>query len=231
MPIPAIAGVIARGVVMRGAGMVVRGRIMDAIMPELNRPLMVGDPEFDFSVKDNIEKVIRDLQAFNSNAVDKAIVRSLNRVIASCKSASVKAIAKETGLQQKVVRPKVDIEKANPYKHEAHAVPTGQPFRLINFKAVQTAKGASANAWGTKRIYPHSFITNVAAGDGNTRGVFVRKTRERFPIKQLYGPGVKQTFKQPHILKVLENVAAERFPKEFEANLKYYMQREQSRGT
>ncbi len=229
MAIPAILGVIARGAAARGAGgMAIRSTLFDALGPG-GGPVITQAPQIDYKVKSNIDEVVRDLRAVNSKVIDKAVVRTLNRVITSCKSVGVKAIAKETGLKQKTVRPKVELEKANFLKQEAHAVPSGRPFRLIHFNARQTAAGVSANAWAVKRVYPHTFIADVAAGSGRTEGVFVRKTAERYPIRQLYGPGVKQTFAKPHILKVLENRADERFNKEFEANLKFYMEKEKAR--
>lgn len=228
MAIPAILGVIARGAAARGAGgAALRGTLFDSLGS--SGPVITQAPQMDYRVKSNIDQVVRDLRAVNSKVIDKAVVRTLNRVIASCKSAGVKAIAKETGIKQKTVRPKIDIEKANFLRQEAHAVPMGRPFRLVHFNAVQTAAGVSANAWGVKRVYPHTFLADVAAGTGRTQGVFVRKTKERYPIRQLYGPGIKQTFAKPHILKVLENKADERFNKEFEANLKFYMSKERAR--
>lgn len=109
MPIPAILGVIARGAAARGVGgMAIRHTLMDALGGAgINGPIITEAPRLDYEVKSNIDQVVRDLRAVNSKVIDKAVVRTLNRVITSCKSAGVKAIAKETGLKQKTVRPKV----------------------------------------------------------------------------------------------------------------------------
>lgn len=224
MALPAIFGAIARGGAVRTFGSYA-GRNAAA-----NGSIMNQAPQFDYSVKDNIRDVVRDLGAVNDLVIDKAIVRTLNRVITSCKGAGVKAMAKDMGLKQKTIRPKLTLHKASRFQQEAQIVPARKWFRLVHFDAVQTAAGVSANAWGARKIYPGTFLANVAAGAGRTEGVFVRKTAERLPIRQLYGPGISQTFARPHILKVLENKADERFEKEMEANLRFYMNKQRARG-
>lgn len=54
---------------------------------------------------------------------------------------------------------------------------------LNKFKARQTKAGVSAAPWNTRRIFPHTFF-------GPNGHVFVRKGKERLPIKKLWGPAI-----------------------------------------
>jgi hypothetical protein len=53
--------------------------------------------------------------------------------------------------------------------------------------------------------------------------VYLRKSGKRLPVKQLYGPGVKQLFKQEENNQLMQAKVLERFAVEFMNNLNFYL--------
>nr|BDD46856.1 hypothetical protein 20 [bacterium] len=180
---------------------------------------------FDVSIKSDLKQFKRKLTSLERDAYPKAVVRTLNRVGGSARTASAKHIAPLMESRQGDVKRRIRQEKATKRRLWSTLIASGRPLRLMAFKARQTASGVKAKAWGQTKIYKHTFIAPFKAGGKAKKGVFVRKGKARLPIKQLWGPGVTQLFKQKENDTVMERTVRERFAKEFRANLNYYVSR------
>lgn len=115
----------------------------------------------------------------------------------------------------------------------AALVASDRPLRLIEFvvgskKPTQQPGGkrgpVKAKAWGKTKTYRGAFIAPQKKGSNKTT-VYVRKSEKRLPLKQLFGPGIMQLFRQRENASVMERKVQERLPKEFMQNLAYYISR------
>lgn len=180
---------------------------------------------FNITVENDIKRLRRGLSTLEHKVTPQATVRTLNRVAESSRTASAKHIAPQMEVRQCDVKRRMKTIKANRKQLWAVIVASGNPIRLIAFKARQTARGVRAKAWNQTKTYKHSFIAPFKAGGKSKKGVFVRLTSKRLPIKQLWGPGVKQLFKQKENDAVMQATVRTRFAKEFAAHLRFYLNR------
>jgi len=180
---------------------------------------------FNVTVSSDLKRLRRGLSTLEHKVTPQATVRTLNRVAESSRTASAKHIAPQMDARQGDVKRRMKTAKANRKQLWAVIVASGKPLRLIAFKARQTASGVRAKAWGKTKTYKNSFIAPFKAGSKSKKGVFVRLTSKRLPIKQLWGPGVKQLFKQKENDAVMQTTVRTRFAKEFAANLRFYLNR------
>lgn len=158
---------------------------------------------FEISVKSDLQNLKKQLSYLERKAYPKAVARTLNRIAASAKSVSSKYIAPMMNTRQADIKSKLVEEKAYPKKLWATITAVGRPLKLIAFKAVQTAKGVVARAWGTKKLYRGTFIAPLRHGSSNST-VYSRKTKDSLPVKQLYGPGIAQLFKKPENIQPMQ---------------------------
>ncbi len=108
-----------------------------------------------------------------------------------------------------------------------------RPLRLIEFvagskKPTQRPGGkrglVKAKAWGKTRTYRKAFIAPLKSGSNET-AVYMRKSGKRLPLKQLFGPGIMQLFKQREKDAVMQAKVQERFKPEFARSLTFYLNR------
>jgi len=179
---------------------------------------------FEISITSELKNLQKQLTELERQAYPKAVARTLNRVASGTKSASAKHIAPLMNAKQADIKRKMLEEKAYPKKLWASITAVGSPLKLIAFKAVQSAKGVVAKAWGTKKLYRGTFIAPIKHGSSNM-AVYSRKTKHSLPVKQLYGPGVAQLFKKPENIQIMQSTVIQRLPIEFKNNLNFYVSR------
>lgn len=188
---------------------------------------------FDVSVERDLKQLRRGLRGLEKQALPKATVRTLNRVAGGAKTASARVITPQMGSRQAGVKRRIKTLRATPKRLWADLVANAKPLRLIEFvvgskKPTQQKGGkrgpVKAKAWGKTKTYAQAFIAPQKKGSKQTT-VYVRKSGKRLPVKQLFGPGIMQLFKQRENERVMEQAVTERFPKEFKRNLEYYISR------
>ena len=81
-----------------------------------------------------------------------------------------------------------------------------------------------AKVYGKVRTLHQAFIAPVKRGSPKTT-VYLRKTAKRLPLKMLYGPGIKQLFKQKENDRIMQAKVREVFPREFEQNMIFALKR------
>ena len=190
--------------------------------------------------KDGIKLYSRMLSDLKKTQVRSVMVKSINKAGSEAHKLSKRVIAKRMGLPQKDIKDDLHFNKAKVKKTtplRASLVHVGSPKRLIKFKAKQKYKktkglyrgaGVTAKAWGQTKLYKNAFIASVkysgGSGEGETVGVFARKTKNPLPIKQLYGAGVareSERGKDP-IWKVYREVLGKQIPIKVDEALKKY---------
>ncbi len=173
------------------------------------------------------QRMLRDVP----HVVEKAAVRSLNRTNDSVESLARRMIAKDMGIPAKRVKAGMFKIRAIRNKLSAGTIARGRPINLIRFKARQTKKGVSASAWGTRKVYPGTFIANKG------RTVFKRVEGKHMPsrsgqtkhtqsIRGVWGPSIPKTMLERYILMAMQKQANSTWQKNFARDLRYYLARE-----
>lgn len=175
----------------------------------------------EINIKANVDDALRENSA-NKRRVVQAAVRSLNRTADQVRGAGVKAMAEELNLKQKTVRDKMRVVRAKRETLLAIVIATGKPIGMINFRARQTAAGVTAMLFKKRKLYKGAFISTMPGGHV---GVFRRRSKKRLPIREMWGPSIPATMAQKHIYSALEKVVDVRWPINFAADLKYYLNR------
>lgn len=146
------------------------------------------------------------LKALGGKNAMKAGVRAVNRTAKNAKTAMVRVVATDVGLQQKFVRERIDATSAKTSgPPSAYLYASTKRVPLINFKAKQSKRnGVTARLpTGTGR-YPNAFIATMKSGH---EGVFARNTTTRsrkglrrgspaLGIHELFGPSIAQSFQK-----------------------------------
>lgn len=145
---------------------------------------LVGVPEFQ-----------QALATLEKQVFPTATARALNLVASKMRTAMVRSIADEMGIQQKAVRTRTKLIKATKVRQQALLEFRGRAFNLIEFRARQTKRGVTASPWGRRQLIPYAFIATMPQGG---RIVVIRSLRggtrvRRLPIEAWLGPGVAKT--------------------------------------
>lgn len=154
-----------------------------------------------------------NLTALEHRVFPRAAARALNRTATTVRANSIRAIAKDMGVKQRVVRDRTRIKRAHPNRLDqgAQVIFRGRRLNLIRFGARQTRRGVSATPWGKRRIFPQTFLVDlgtglfvgirkrVGGGQRHERVEDVQRTRRvgRTPIVGVVGPGVAETAAKP----------------------------------
>lgn len=126
------------------------------------------------------ERAIRRLK----ERAPQAIVRALNRSIASAATVAIRIISADTGIKQADLKgtsprnTRISTRQATATVHKASLVASAKPIPLIDYGAKGPypsrgkGRGVTAKLRGGARRYPYAFIAEV--GKGKHRGVFQR---------------------------------------------------------
>lgn len=173
------------------------------------------------NIKADVDATLRTLRADRAKVL-QAAVRSLNRTADQVRGTGVKSIAAAMGIKQKTVRDGLRVIRARRSTLTSIVVATGKAIGLIHFRARQTRAGVMATVGGKRRLFKGAFISTMPGGH---IGVFRRRTDKRLPIREMWGPSIPGTMAEDHIYKSLERVVDIRWPINFAADLKYYLNR------
>ncbi|RWE59812.1 MAG: hypothetical protein E5V22_11085 [Mesorhizobium sp.] len=134
------------------------------------------------------------MRALQPPRLNQSLSAGVNDTAKQVRRFSARIVAKAGGLKRADAEPSILI---SPYSRPSTLTATvrgsGRPIALIKFAARQTKAGVTANAWGHRKLYKGTFIATMKSGH---RGVFVRETKKRVPIKELWGAGVTQVMSQ-----------------------------------
>jgi len=188
---------------------------------------------FDVTVQHDLKKLRRQLTALEIKAYPAAVVRTINRTAESAKVASAKHIAPQMNSRQAGVKRRIQTVRATHKRLWATLVAKGRSLQLIEFvvgskKPTQQKGGkrglVKAKVYGKTRTLNDAFIAPRKSGSSKTT-VYIRKKGKRLPLRQLYGPGIMQLFRQRENNAIMQAKVRERFPIEFVRNLSFFVER------
>ena len=134
-----------------------------------------------FKVLSNVEQIIEAIGA-TEKQMTIAAMRALNKTAAWLKSQSTKQISTATNLQQKLIRKRLRMIKANQTSLIALMIARLHDIRASSLGAMkQTAKGAKAGKYGFSSAF-------VATMPNKYRSIFKRETKRSLPIEEITLP-------------------------------------------
>jgi Prophage minor tail protein Z (GPZ) len=134
-----------------------------------------------------------------------AIARALNRTGSHMLTIVTRQLAGQSGLGVREVRDEVHVTKAYAGKLSYRATIPGRWLTLAHFEPTQTRRGVSARPWGFRRTFPHAFLVRSVP--------FIRETRERLPVRPLFGPSLAREFERGDVERMAREAAAEAWQK------------------
>lgn len=173
-------------------------------------------------LRSNLKKVSADFRALTENIKEKATVRALNRALDQSATAANREIRKVYNLKVAVVA-KAFKKK---YAREKMVYPvavlevSGSRIGLIEFDAKQVRRGVSVRVrrGGRRKTRKGAFIATTRSG---YTGVFERRGRERYPIKNLKSITLPRAFTNAAVIKAVKQVARESIVKNFKQQLQF----------
>jgi hypothetical protein len=156
-------------------------------------------------------------------SVTKALVRAMNRSMASGRTIMVREIAGDTKLKSKDVRDAMPLSEATLSRPEARLSASLKKIPLIRFQArgPEPSRGKGRGVTyrlgaGSRERIPNAFIATMKSGH---RGVFKRVTSKRLPLIQLYGPSLGRVFEKFRAAGLARTLEA--FEKNFDHELQF----------
>lgn len=195
----------------------------------------------DIRIKTDFGGAFAALDQLQSDIRERAAVSAVNKTLAKGKTRMAREISQEFNVTRTFVADRLNIAKAkfvggkaviagaldgsNGRKRSANLI----AFVEKSTSLAQAKKRAKAGTLdqlhfqikrkGGRVTIPGAFIANQG------RTVFVREGKARLPIKALSTIGVPQMFNTRRLNKVVANLMRDEFPRIFEHELKFYVDR------
>lgn len=148
---------------------------------------------------------LRDLLTEIPRGLQKVLARAINRTVQRAKTRAIRGLAKGANVKQKWIRRAVRTYRASWEHLQGRVQIRSRRIPLIEFGARQTARGVTVRlpGWAEqifagkaagpgavagrrgRSLLEHAFIALMPRGH---RGVFMRQTKKRLPIVELFGP-------------------------------------------
>lgn len=146
----------------------------------------------------NAEAAVKALR-LAPKRVERATMRALNRALKSGRAEMARLVAKDMGMKVGDAKEAVLAREATPSRLSASLQASKKRRPLKDFKAKQTGRGVTFVGQGGKRqLVPGAFLSGVQTGHVGTKhdGVFMRRTKKRLPIQELYGVSIGHIFEK-----------------------------------
>jgi hypothetical protein len=147
--------------------------------------------------------------------IQQLISRVLNHVGGTARTKVKSALAKQMGLPAGTVDAGLITKRAYPGNQNFEITASGRPIPLAWFDARQTRRGVSARPWGSRRVFPSTFIVETLGGQ-----VFRRAGRARLPIVKLWGPSMPREMLRDEVPKVFFEEVRAKLPIRLEHELR-----------
>lgn len=162
----------------------------------------------------------------NMPQLKRAVASALNRTITQVKTQATRSVRSEVKLKAKDIHDRLVLIRAHSSKSaslqmQAIMKISGKPVPLISYGARQTKKGLAVHVKKSRVILKHAFMARMRSGHG---GIFVRKTKKRLPIQELYSTRVSDVFKNTGFIPKLTHFAQGKFSHNFAHNMTYFLQ-------
>ncbi|NBN62797.1 hypothetical protein [Pannonibacter tanglangensis] len=175
---------------------------------------------------DNIEDLRRfheAVQQIGSNAMAQIAPRAINRAGSMARTRVIRALAKQTGLKQKVIRKAVRTRSAwgSDYgaSYDYELITSGGEIDLKHFDPREVEGGTMAKPFGRQTMYPDAFMRGGVfpthrVALRKVKGVVVRKTDARMPIMKAHsGVWIPKEMVQGETAQAFASTVAEVLPR------------------
>lgn len=152
---------------------------------------------------------------FVEKNMPKAFSAAINRVSQGMRTEAVKKVRETYQVKAGDVRKTIKITKASPARLEMLMVSRGSSLPLIKFRTtprnVPTRQPrvlkAQVKKSGGKKPIPGAFVAKMRSGHV---GVFMRSSKKRLPVNELYGPAVPVMLNEEGVQEHLQQEAQRR---------------------
>lgn len=175
------------------------------------------------NVNGAVRELTESLDEIEKKVIRRSVNSALNRTSTQVKAHTAKAIAKETGLLQKQIKPHIVRYKSEFTTLETGVIITGKHLDLTEFKPKQLKKGIRAKPWGKLRTFPGSFVGTDRKGK---KRVFVRKGKKARPLSVLFGPSIMVEFQRDKFFKKVASIVTKNFPIHFARDLIFNLKKQ-----
>ena len=172
---------------------------------------------------------LRRVLAGYGRGADVVLLRTLNRVMPSVKSRAAGEIARELGVPRGVANKALNIRRATARNLRTDLGADTRRIPLIQFQARQTLAGVTYKIGSAaRRLLPRGFI-NIGPNVGRT--VLKRAGQgdnlvPRDPALIKRGPSPAAVFIRDTVQKLLDITARERWVRELNAQIKFFLSRQ-----
>jgi len=137
------------------------------------------------NAKDQVlAKFGNQLSALGDGQARTAMSRALNHEGDKGRTQVKRALAKQIGIKYGAIDKAMATIRSTPATLTYRLKARGDETNIAWFGGIQRIKGVSAAPWNKRRIFRHAFIIT---GFGRA---FVRTSKQRLPIRWLYGPNI-----------------------------------------
>lgn len=170
--------------------------------------------------KESIERAIA-LLGDSTDAVKTVAARAVNRAITASRQEAVRLTREAYTVRAGTVRESLTLKKASAKNPEGSITSKGKPIPLVEFSHNPTSPGVRrqvrvAVKKENRKAIRGAFIASASGSSRKGYQIFIRKGRERGPIKMLFGPSAPQMIGNENVLKKMEERAAEIFNRRFD---------------
>jgi hypothetical protein len=171
----------------------------------------------------NWEPFLDVISGLRPPKLDRPVALALVDTARAANSKAASQIAKHTGLKVSLIKPKLFYDRVNVGQYHTFVRSSRKLWPIIAFNATQNSVGVRASKpWGKAQVFKSAFITNM----GGHRGVYRRVAGAgRLPVRELWGPSVHSTFKQPAVVAVVTETIRQRLPVLLARRIKAEMRR------
>jgi len=182
------------------------------------------------SIKHDLDKVAKKLSKIQQEVIPKAARSALNKTATQLTTNAARSISQKTGMKVGQVKKHLLKIRAQANRLQAEVIAKRYAPNLIEYMTAAQIKqamqrkgqGIKAKAWRKTKVYRGSFV-----GRGKNSGKLLvlarRSSASNAKLKALSGPSVPRTFIEKEINRALRDVVRTRWPKNFDADLKFYL--------
>lgn len=142
-------------------------------------------PEFTVTIDKDDLKALEEAFAAAPDKLDKVLYRGINDALTKMRSMTVKAVATEMGIKQKIVRTRVWLNRASSRRLIGSIRGGRRGWPLGEFDPVQKAAGAEVKV-ARRTMVERAFLATMPSSH---RGVFMRRHLGPVPKPRLPQPG------------------------------------------
>lgn len=190
-------------------------------------------------IRSDVARLTRNLEAFEREAIPKALSRSLNRTAEQARTQASREIRTHYYVSARAISRAIKIIRAREREPTAAVEGTGPPLPLVAFGARPTKRGVSvAVKRGHRKLIRGAFIARMKSGHLGVfgRGEYVggkfiprlkrlRRGGNDLPITELKTIGVPVAMRSRAVLRAVEAKIRQVFPSILERELRFYISR------